>query len=99
MGQTKQIGRINELFFYKMYGRFAVCGQKSGSNNEVTVLPRWPQGGVSLYYRLIHGMFPTWRSKRGPIPGGTASFSFSLPFFSFRFSVFLVIVVLFCFFI
>ena len=34
--------RINEGFFYKdMYGRFA--GQKrSGRNNEVTTLPRWP---------------------------------------------------------
>ena len=34
--------RINEVFFYKkMYDRFAEP-KRSGCNNEVTVLPRWP---------------------------------------------------------
>ena len=34
-------------FFYykKMYGFFA-RPKKSGHNNKVTVLPRWPQGGL-----------------------------------------------------
>ena len=37
------------FFFDKeMYGRFA-GPKKSGSNNEVTVLPRWLEGGVPLY--------------------------------------------------
>ena len=46
--------RINEGFFYKkMYGPFA-RRPKNGRNNEVTVLPRWPQGGVSLYLIVIY---------------------------------------------
>ena len=32
------------VFFNKeMYGRFARRSKKSGRNNEVTVLPRWPR--------------------------------------------------------
>ena len=39
-----------EFFFFcckKLYGRFA-GSKKSGSNNEVTVLQRWPLGGVPM---------------------------------------------------
>ena len=48
MGQ-KHFGRVNKGFSYKkMYGGFCQAAKGSGGNNEVTVLPRWPQGGVSL---------------------------------------------------
>ena len=30
---------------------FYQVAKKSGRNNEVTVLPRWPEGGVSLYFQ------------------------------------------------
>ena len=33
--------RINRFFYKEMYGRFA-GPKKSGRNNEVTLLPRWP---------------------------------------------------------
>ena len=33
-----------------MYGRFARRPKLSSHNKEVTVLPRWPQGQVSLYF-------------------------------------------------
>ena len=32
-----------------MYGRFCRAANKSGRFNEVTVLPRWPEGGGPLY--------------------------------------------------
>ena len=32
-----------------MYGRFCRAAKKSGRFNEVTVLPRWPEGGAPLY--------------------------------------------------
>ena len=39
----KTLGRINEGFFNKKtYGGFCQAAKKSGRNNEVTVLPRWP---------------------------------------------------------
>ena len=39
----KRGGRVNEVFFYKkMYGNNARPPKKSGRNNEVTVLLRWP---------------------------------------------------------
>ena len=38
----KKIGCINDSLYYKkMHGRLA-RQQKSGCNNEVTILPRWP---------------------------------------------------------
>ena len=40
-------------FFYKeIYGRFA-GPKKTGSDNEVTILPRWPYGRVSLYFVFV----------------------------------------------
>ena len=40
----KTFGRINEgfIFYKKMYSSFCQAAKKSGRNNEVTVLPRWP---------------------------------------------------------
>ena len=32
-----------------MYGGFCQAAKKSGHNNEVAVLTRWPKGGVPLY--------------------------------------------------
>ena len=40
--------RINGVFYREMYSRF-VGPKNSGRNNEVTVLPRWPLGGVPMY--------------------------------------------------
>ena len=37
------------VFYKKIYGLFA-GPKKSGHNNKVIVLPRWPWGGVPLYY-------------------------------------------------
>ena len=61
MGQENLVilmgDRINEDFFYKkMYGRFA-RQPKKWLNNKVTVLPRWPFGGVSLRcsMRVLNG--------------------------------------------
>ena len=37
----------------KLYGGFCQAVKKSGGNIEVTVLPRWPYGGFSLYFILL----------------------------------------------
>ena len=49
---------LTRFFFYKeMYGHFS-GPNKSGRNNEVTVLPRLPQGGVPLYLGVFYiGLF------------------------------------------
>ena len=50
MGQ-KHFAVLTRVFYKKMYDSFLPGGQKSGRNNEATVLPRWPEGGVSLYFQ------------------------------------------------
>ena len=46
----KTFGRINEGFLTrKCTTVFYQVAKKSGRNNKVTVLPRWPEGRVSLY--------------------------------------------------
>ena len=41
---------INEGFFLQeKVWPFCQVAKNSGRNNEVTVLPRWRKGGVSLY--------------------------------------------------
>ena len=61
--------RTNEVcffFFKKMYGRFARRPKKICLDNEVTVLPRWPSGGVRMYvqvcFRLLIRLFTTTTS-------------------------------------
>ena len=53
MGQTNLAvltgDRINEGFFTRKFMATFPGSQKSGRNNEVSLLPRWPYGGVSLY--------------------------------------------------
>ena len=48
----KKFGSINMRVFFtrKCMAVFARQPKKSGHSNEVTVLPKWPWGGVSLYY-------------------------------------------------
>ena len=51
---------------------FYQVAKKSGHNDEVTVLPRWPEGGVSLYFQReaqsIHmGTGALRRAKGGDI--------------------------------
>ena len=48
----KTLGRINDGFFTrKCMTVFYQVAKKSGRNNKVTVLSRWPEGGVSLYFQ------------------------------------------------
>ena len=42
----KQFGCINVWLFCR-------AAKTSGCNNEVTLLPRWPQGGVPLYHKML----------------------------------------------
>jgi len=37
----------------KRFGGFCQAVKKSGCNDEVTVLPRWPYGGFSLYFMAL----------------------------------------------
>ena len=41
MGQ-KNFAYLRGFFIKEMYGSFYQAAKKSGRNNEVTVLPRWP---------------------------------------------------------
>ena len=45
--------RINGFFYKEMYGCFA-APKKTGRNNEVIVLSRWPWGGVPLYFKDVY---------------------------------------------
>ena len=38
----KKLAVLTKAFYKKMYGGFCRAAKKSGRNNEVTVLPRWP---------------------------------------------------------
>ena len=42
--------RINRGYLQEHVWLFRRADKKSGHNNEVTVLLRWPLGGVSLYF-------------------------------------------------
>ena len=41
---------LTRFFLQESLWPFCRAAKKSGLNNEVTVLPRWPQGGVPLYW-------------------------------------------------
>ena len=42
-GRVNGVAILTRFFFYKkMYGGFCQAAKKSGRNDEVTVLPRWP---------------------------------------------------------
>ena len=44
---------LTRVFYKKVYGRFAGRPPKIGGNNDVTVSPRWPLGGVPLYVSFL----------------------------------------------
>ena len=50
-GHINRVAVLTTVFFFtrKCMAVFARRPKKSGRNNEVTVLPRWSLGGVSLY--------------------------------------------------
>ena len=45
--------RQNTALKKKRFGGFCHAAKKSGCNKEVTVLPRWPYGGFSLYFIFL----------------------------------------------
>ena len=52
-GPNKNLAVLTRGFLdKKMYTSFCQAAKKSGRNNMVTILQRWPQAGVSLYLRL-----------------------------------------------
>ena len=45
----KKMAVLTRFLLQESLWPFCRAAKKSGLNNEVTVLPRWPQGGVPLY--------------------------------------------------
>ena len=52
-GRINGVATLTRVFLQENVWRLLPGGQKSGRNDEVTVLPRWPQGGVSLYTGML----------------------------------------------
>ena len=48
VGRINGVAALTGFYYEKMYGHFAGT-KKSGRNNKVAVLTRWPSGGVPLY--------------------------------------------------
>ena len=47
VGRINGVAALTGFYYKKMYDHFAGT-KKSGRNNEVAVLTRWPLGGVPL---------------------------------------------------
>ena len=48
LDRINRVAMLKRVFYMKMHGGFCEAPKKSGRNNEVAVLPRWWNGGVSL---------------------------------------------------